>query len=118
MSANNAVAASREHPRSGDDQSSQAITGEIPIIDMGAYRAGEAGALEEVAEKFRVAFTEVGFLFLVNHGFDDELVADTFVAARELMGLPVDAKMRVRMNEHQCGWQPPKEAVYTGSEDR
>jgi len=40
----------------------------IPVIDLGAYLAGAPGALDRTAAELRVALTEIGFYFIVNHG--------------------------------------------------
>ena len=40
----------------------------IPVIDLGPYLAGEAGAMDRTAAELRFALTEIGFYFIVNHG--------------------------------------------------
>ena len=40
----------------------------IPVIDLGPFLAGEPGALDRTAKELRVALTEIGFYFIVNHG--------------------------------------------------
>ena len=92
---------------------SQASTGEIPIIDIGAMLAGEAGAVERVADEIRLACTEIGFFFIVNHGMDAGIVERTFDASRGFFALPMEEKIKVRMNRHQCGFMPPDVAIHT-----
>lgn len=50
----------------------------IPVIDLGPYLAGEPGALDRTAAQLRIALTEIGFYFIVNHG----------VPRADLRGLP------------------------------
>ena len=102
-----------QRPPASDGQVSHAISGDVPIIDVGPLLAGQPGALAKVAEQFRIACTEIGFLYVVNHGISEALIESSFTAARELFALPPDVKKRFQMNEHQCGFQPAKVAVNT-----
>jgi isopenicillin N synthase-like dioxygenase len=40
----------------------------IPVIDLGAYLAGDPGGLDHAAVELRHALTEIGFYTIVNHG--------------------------------------------------
>ena len=40
----------------------------IPILDLGDFLAGKAGALEAVAAELQYAAENVGFFFIRNHG--------------------------------------------------
>ncbi len=89
-------------------------TGEdIPIIDIGPLLAGDASAVASVAEQMHRACTEIGFMFIVNHGMDNSTVARAFDASRRFFALPTEDKLKVRMNRHQCGYMPPNVAVHT-----
>ncbi len=92
---------------------SHAISGDVPIIDVGSLLAGKAGAVEGVGRQIHKACTEIGFFYIVGHGVDDDLLARSFDAARELFTLPDAVKRSVLMNEHQNGFQPAKLAVNT-----
>jgi hypothetical protein len=41
---------------------------EIPVLDIGPYLAGEAGALERVGAEMRYALENIDFYFVVNYG--------------------------------------------------
>lgn len=86
---------------------------EIPIVDIGPVLAGTPGAIEDTARAFHEACTGMGFLFLVNHGIDDGVIARAFDASRRFHALPMDEKLKVRMNRHQCGYMPPNVSVHT-----
>lgn len=101
----------------GRMEASQAVSGDAPVIDVGPLLDGAPGALDAVAARLLRACTEVGFFYVVNHGLDERLIADSFAASRELFALPAEAKQRVRMNVHQCGWQPANTAVNTQALD-
>lgn len=93
--------------------SSQATARIVPIIDIEPVLAGRPGALETAARQFRAACTEIGFFYITGHGLDPALVERSFAASHELFALPHAAKMRVAMNEHQCGFQPSMVAMQT-----
>ncbi|MBO20832.1 MAG: hypothetical protein CMM26_00425 [Rhodospirillaceae bacterium] len=57
----------------------------------------------------------MGFLFLVNHGLDDGIVERAFEASRQFHNLPMDEKLKVRMNRHQCGYMPPNVSIHSDS---
>jgi isopenicillin N synthase-like dioxygenase len=83
-----------------------AKTDEFPIIDIGAYLAGEPGALETLADQVGDALESVGFMMWVGHGLDWDIVDRAFDGARQFHHLPLDEKMRLRVNEHQIGYVP------------
>ena len=76
----------------------------IPVIDIGPYRADVPGALATAATELRQALEGLGFFILINHGVPTELIARTFAAARRFHAQPLDAKMALRMNEHNNGY--------------
>jgi hypothetical protein len=40
----------------------------VPVIDLGPYLAGEAGARERIAAELKSALITIGFSLIVNHG--------------------------------------------------
>jgi isopenicillin N synthase-like dioxygenase len=76
----------------------------IPILDLGPYLEGAPGALEATAAELRAALEGVGFFIIVNHGVDRDLIERTFAEARRFHAQPYDAKMALRMNEHNNGY--------------
>jgi isopenicillin N synthase-like dioxygenase len=86
---------------------------EIPIVDIGPVLAGEPGAVERIAEGVYDACTGMGFMFLVNHGIAPEIVDKTFEASRRFHALPMEEKLKARMNRHQCGYMPPNVSVHS-----
>lgn len=79
---------------------------EFPILDIGPYLAGDDGALELLAAQVRDAFERVGFMMLVNHGLDWDVIDAAFAGSRQFHDLPRDEKMKVKVNEHQIGYVP------------
>jgi isopenicillin N synthase-like dioxygenase len=84
---------------------------EIPIIDLSDYRAGVPGAVSRLSAELRHALQDVGFYFVVNHGVPDALIAATFDAARRFHDQPEEAKLALRINQHNIGYLPFKSSV-------
>ena len=80
----------------------------IPVIDLGAYLAGEPGALDRTAEDLRFALTKIGFYFIVNHGVPMELVRRAYAEVARFHAQPLDSKMQVRIDRHNVGYLPMK----------
>jgi isopenicillin N synthase-like dioxygenase len=75
----------------------------IPIIDLGPYLAGEPGARERIAAELRLALTEIGFYYIVNHGVPPALISAAFREAARFHALPLERKMDVRIDRHNVG---------------
>ena len=76
----------------------------IPVLDLGPCFDGAPGALETTAAELRAALEGVGFFIIVNHGVSRDLIERTFAEARRFHAQPYDAKMALRMNEHNNGY--------------
>lgn len=77
---------------------------EIPILDLGPYRAGVPGAIEQLAREMRYACTEVGFYYVKNHGIEDAVVDRAFAESARFHALPLAEKLRLKVNEHKIGY--------------
>ena len=55
-----------------NDEFRMSDTESIPIIDLGPYLAGTAGAVDRAAEELHFALTQIGFYFIVKHGVPPE----------------------------------------------
>ena len=76
----------------------------IPVIDLGPYLAGRPRADAAAAAEIGRALTDVGFFVVVNHGISQTLIDDTFDQARRFHAQPMDAKLTLRLNEHNNGY--------------
>ena len=78
---------------------------EVPVIDVGPLRDGsDPGAVG--AELARAA-SEVGFLYVRNHGVDAGTIESARRAGFELFRLPAAAKLEARTNRFHHGWLGP-----------
>jgi isopenicillin N synthase-like dioxygenase len=78
----------------------------IPVIDLGPYLAGERGALDRAAQALRVALTEIGFYFIVNHGVPAALIREVFRQAARFHAQPLEQKLAIRLDKHNVGYLP------------
>lgn len=83
-----------------------ADSGVIPVIDLAAYLAGTPGALGRAAEQLRVALTEIGFYFVTGHDVPRELVREAYAQVARFHALPLDRKLRVKLDKHNVGYLP------------
>jgi isopenicillin N synthase-like dioxygenase len=90
--------------RGGAHTLSEHAQSAIPVIDFGPYLAGRPGARDEAAAAMRHALEDVGFFILTGHGVPPPLIERTFAEARRFHALPLEAKMAIRMNEHNNGY--------------
>ncbi|MGI9478613.1 MAG: 2-oxoglutarate and iron-dependent oxygenase domain-containing protein, partial [Hyphomicrobiaceae bacterium] len=79
---------------------------EIPVIDLGPYLAGEKGAREVAAKALRHAFENIGFYFITSHGVPRALIDGTFDAAHRFHNLPLETKLKIKLNEYNIGYLP------------
>jgi isopenicillin N synthase-like dioxygenase len=92
-----------------------AVATAIPVIDYGPYFAGEKGALERVAGEVADACENVGFFYAENHGVPESVIERAFAASRRFHGLPLEAKLRLRLNDNNIGYLPINASVQSAS---
>lgn len=84
----------------------------LPIIDISRYLGGVNNADVTLAEELRKSCDDLGFFFITGHGISPDLLHEGFVQSARYFSLPLEEKMRMPMNESQCGYQPVKTSVY------
>lgn len=82
------------------------IPREIPVLDVAACLAGMPGALEEAAAALRTALESIGFFYLTGHGVPQALLDRIFAETRRFHALPLDEKMKLRLNRSNNGYMP------------
>lgn len=65
----------------------------IPVIDFSVWLKGESEDKRKVAQELANACRTVGFVYVVNHGLDDDLLDEAFAWSKKLFDLPTDKKM-------------------------
>src|SRR5262245_27308661 len=82
------------------------IGGEIPLIDVSGFLAGEPGAAERAANELRFAFEHVGFYYLAGHGVPQSLIDTAYAEAARFHAQPIERKLAVKVDEHNIGYMP------------
>lgn len=77
----------------------------VPLIDLGGFLSGDAGAAEEASRMVGQACRKHGFFLVVNHGVDPALVSDAHRYMDSFFELPLCEKERAqrKVGEH-CGY--------------
>jgi isopenicillin N synthase-like dioxygenase len=76
----------------------------IPVIDVSpAFQGGPSG-LAAVGGQVRAACEHIGFFYIAGHGVPQEVVDAAFRASREFHALPLEDKLRLRLNENNIGY--------------
>jgi isopenicillin N synthase-like dioxygenase len=78
----------------------------IPVLDIGPYLAGEPGALDAAAALLRFALEHIGFFYLAGHGVAQGLIDRIFAETRRFHALPLDDKLKFRLNRSNNGYMP------------
>ena len=82
------------------------IGSEIPLIDVSGFLAGRPEATKRAAAELRFAFEKVGFYYLAGHGVPQALIDETYDAAARFHAQPLEAKLAVKVDEHNIGYMP------------
>ena len=102
------------------DMLHSASSADFPVIDLGGYMQGEAGALARVAEQLRYALENIGFLIVVNHGIAPELTDGIVEQARRFHAQPMSEKLKLATAGGRgsgfTGYLPPGEYSVKTSE--
>ena len=87
----------------------------VPVIDFGPYFAGHPGALESLAEQLRHACENIGFLYATNHGVNQPVIDRAFAASSRFHALPLEEKLKLKLNENNIGYMPMNASVQAAS---
>lgn len=79
---------------------------DIPVIDLGPYRRGQAGARASTASAIRQAVETIGFFGIADHGLADASIDGAIAAAREFFALPLEEKLAVKISPAHRGYMP------------
>lgn len=79
---------------------------EIPIIDFGPFLAGSAKGKRAVAAEIGRAAEKIGFFYIAQPPVPPEIVSAALDAVSELFALPLEDKLKVKINEAHRGYLP------------
>jgi len=96
-------------------KSLEEATRAIPVIDAGPAFRGEPSGLDTAARQMRRACESVGFFYLAGHGVPQAVIDAAFRASREFHALPLEEKLRLKLNENNIGYLPVNESMQRAS---
>ena len=76
----------------------------LPVIDVGPFLSGEKDALQTTAEELRAALEEVGFLSIVGHGIEWQIVSEMYGWAARYHDLDDVVKLNHEMTSARMGY--------------
>ena len=96
-------------------RSVEEVTRSIPVIDFGPAFRGETGGLEAAAANVRRACEQIGFFYMAGHGVTQAVIDAAFEASREFHAMPLEDKMRLKINESNIGYLPVNQSMQRAS---
>jgi isopenicillin N synthase-like dioxygenase len=80
--------------------------GSLPIVDVGAlWRDARDGELAKLGAAVYGACRATGFFYIANHGVDRDLIDGAFEANRRFHALPLQEKLKIKLNRWHRGYQ-------------
>src|SRR5262249_13803684 len=80
--------------------------GRIPVLDIGAYLAGEAGAAAPLARALRRTREDTRVLVRANHRVPQHPVEDTLAVAERFLSRPQPDKLALKVGKYNIGYLP------------
>lgn len=93
----------------------RAAAARIPVIDFGPCFAGDGRALAPLARQVRQACEQVGFFYIAGHGVPQDIVDRAFAASKRFHALPLDEKLKLKLNNNNIGYLPLNASVQGAS---
>jgi len=87
----------------------------IPVVSLAPIVRRDAGADETVADDLEAALGSWGAFELVDHGVAGDTIEGAFTAAATFFRLPVEERLKVRIDRHNRGYAPLHQTVYPGN---
>src|SRR4030095_15840255 len=80
--------------------------GRIPVLDIGAYLAGEVGAAAPLAGALARTCEDTRVLVVAHHGVPRAPGADTFALAQQFFARPEQDKLALKVGKYNIGYLP------------
>jgi isopenicillin N synthase-like dioxygenase len=76
--------------------------GEIPVVDIAPFLAGDAAARQRVARDIGAACRHIGFFYITGHGVPQDLVDRVFAEAKRFFAQSTDKKAQIAIERSPC----------------
>jgi isopenicillin N synthase-like dioxygenase len=87
----------------------------IPVVSLAPIVRREADADATVARDLKAALASWGAFELIDHGVPAATIESAFAAAATFFRLPVEERLKVRVDRHNRGYAPLHQTVYPGN---
>ena len=87
----------------------------IPTLDLGPYLAGSTQARDALAGELRRIQEDIGFYVVINHGVPRAPIERAYEALRAFFALPLEEKLKLKINRNSVGYVPVRSTVYVSS---
>lgn len=88
----------------------------IPVLDFAKYVNGNSSEKEVFASDLKWIQEKIGFYYLVNHGVDEVLISAAIKQIEKLHSLPIEEKLKLKVDENAAGYVPIKSTMYVTSD--
>ncbi len=66
----------------------------IPVVDLAAFTKGDDAAKQAFVQQLGIAYEQVGFVAVKNHGISDELIANLYSQVQDFFAMPTADKKK------------------------
>jgi isopenicillin N synthase-like dioxygenase len=87
----------------------------IPVVSLKPIVDNTPGADEKVARDLGPALESWGAFQLVDHGVSPSILTGAFKAAERFFALPVEQRLKIRVDRHNRGYVPMHQTHYPGN---
>jgi isopenicillin N synthase-like dioxygenase len=87
----------------------------IPVVSLAPIVRHEVDADATVARNLKAALAGWGAFELIDHGVPAATIEGAFAAAATFFRLPVEERLKVRVDRHNRGYAPLHQTVYPGN---
>lgn len=82
------------------------IADSIPVLDLSSLYNKDSESRNYLAKEFFNAYSTAGFSYVINHGIDENLINELFLASKKFHQLPEKAKLEIMLDKNHRGYIP------------
>jgi len=83
----------------------------LPILDLGPYLSNNALKAHNLQNQLRDIAEDLGFMCIVNHGIQPNILRNIQEEAKSLFDLPKHQKLTLKVDKHERGYLPFRSTV-------
>src|SRR3972149_5871505 len=83
----------------------------LPVMDIGPFLRADRTGFDDLVRRWRNTCETLGFMCIIGHGIGARLLSRAEAEVKRFHDLPMDAKLKLKVNGHQRGYIPPKATI-------